>query len=317
MGRRLPIKVLLAGCDPEVQLRVAPALVKVAQGRTDQVALAAVYGALSGHVQSAGEAFGFPARSTDLDELFKTVAPGAVVCALPADQAAAVLSRGAPTILLPPLGKSLDDLLALSEAARQSTAAHMAAMTRRFSPYLCRAVQWARQLGEIHSVRAHLKTPGEMDGAFVWAGAVHAIDAMANILGRVEGFQLQRPDGPVAGATVTLRFATQTQGQLELAGRADHTEESYEIIGDGFQAVVVLEALAGPSMQCWRGPKIEVRIQAPPGEPAVEHDGTCEALSAFFDALIAEKRPSPALEDVLPAFDLSHRLAAELTPVVA
>jgi predicted dehydrogenase len=317
----LPIKVLLAGCDPEVQLRVAPALAKLAKGRPETVALAAVFGAQAGHANSAAETFGFAAHGTELEELFHSVAPGAVVCALPAEEAgaavSAVLHRKAPTLLVPPLGKSLDDILIMSEAARQSSARHMVAMSRRFSPYLCRAVQWARQLGDIKSVRAHLATPGEIDARFVWTSAVHAIDAMGHILGRIDGFELSRPQDTSAAASVSLRFANQTQGQLELTGRADHAEESYEIVGAGYQAVVVLQSLSGPSMQCWRGPKIEVRIQAPADEPAIEHDGLFEALSAFIDAVVSEAALSPSLEDVMPAFDLAQRIAGKLTPPVA
>jgi predicted dehydrogenase len=317
MGRRLPIKVLLAGCDDEIQLRVVPALVKAVQKRAGKVELAAVYGTVSSQAQSAKEKYSFGAAGTDLDELFRIAAPAAIVCALAGGEVPALLHRGAPTLLLPPLGKGLDDVLAISEAARQSSALHMVAMTRRFNPYLCRAVQWARQLGEIRSLRAHLKTPGEVDGPFVWTAAVHAIDAVANILGRIDGFELARGESASAPVLATLRFANQAQGLLELTGRADHTEESYELIGDGFQAVVVLQSLAGPSMQCWRGPSIEVRIAAAQNEPAVEHDGLCEVLGSFMDTLAGDGRLAPTLENVMPAFDLAHRLAGELTPVAA
>jgi predicted dehydrogenase len=324
MGKRLPIKVLLAGCDPEVQLRVAPALAKAANGRTDPVELAAVYGAAAGHAQSAAQAFGFKAHGADLNELFRTAAPSVVVAAVPTDQAvaeiSALLAYKAPMLLVPPLGKSLDDILAMSEAARKSGARPMVAMSRRFSPYLCRAVQWGRQLGPIKMVRAHLRAVGQVDGPFIWNSGVHAIDAIASILGRIEGVELRVPKDSAAAA-VSLRFANQTCGQVELAGGAEHTQESYEIIGEGYQAVVVLQALAGPSMQCWRGPKIEVRIQAPAAEPAIQHDGMFEAMMAFFDAVAAQTKLSPTLEDVLPAFDLAQRLIGELaaatTPAAA
>ncbi len=321
MGKKLPIKVLLAGCDPEIQLRVAPALVRLAKQRPEQVQLAAVYGELAGHAETAASTFGFASSGTDLEQLFHTTAPQMVVCAMcsPQDlrQRVALLHRHLPTVIVPPLGRSLDDLLAMSEAARESSAVHMAAMTQRFSPYLCRAVQWARQLGEIRSVKAHYSRPGEIDSQLIWTGAVGALDAVFNILGRAEGFTYSTPEGASNRAAVEIKFANGCQGVLELAGRSDHTEESYDIIGDGYQTTVVLQSLGGPSMQCWRGPKIEVRITAGQDQAAVQYDGMFEALNAFVDALLSDARSSPTLDDLLPAFDMSQRIAAQLPRVAA
>ena len=321
MGRQTPIRLLLAGCDPDVLLRVAPALVKAVQCRPGLIELTAVYDAIAGHAQTARQKFGFARAESDIEQAFRTGAPGAVVCAIPAAQGSrdipALLRRGVPTALVPPLGRSLEDALAIGEAARESSAPHMVAMPRRFSPYLGRAVRWARQLGPIRQVHGRFRTPGQVDGPFVWNAALGAIDAVGHILGRIDGFELTAAEGPGSAAAVSLRFADGAQGRLELAGRADHTEESYELLGEGYHAVVVLGDLAGPSMQCWRGPKIEVRIQAPADQPAVEYDGMQQALSAFMDALLSGQRPGPTLEEVLPAMDLAQRITAGLTPVPA
>ena len=314
-----PLKLALLGCGEDAKSCYAPAMARYASEHPDRLQLTAVCDSDAERAEQFRQEFGFAAASPDVEAMFRDHRPAACACVLAADESAVqvqqLLAQKTPCLLAAPLGKSPDDVLEMSDAARESGATHMLAMTRRFNPYLTRAVRWARQLGDIRSVTATVGTDGPIEKPFMGDTVIHSVDVICHVLGRVEGHAIAPAADQQAGSprehSISLKFPEDLDGRLCLHPGADGREETYELTGEGFRAVVALEGHEAPSLLCWRGDKLEVKIVGPPAETPVD-DGTYNVLCRFVECLGDGRDASPTIEDVLPALDCTFHIAEEM-----
>ena len=324
MAKQRPLRLGLVGSGQQAEGVLAPALARAARARPDQVELACICSPKADFAERLCKQFGFLAACTDPAAMVRDHSIGACVCALPAADTAIevpqLLANKTPCLLTLPLGEGLSDVLAMAEAARERNTPHAVAMPRRFNPYFTRGLKWAQQLGPIQSVNATLATPGRIDRPLLWCDAVHAMDAMAHVLGRIDK-RIASPPGDAADSadarSITLRFAGQTTGRLDLRGQATADEESYEIRGEGFLSVVTLQGHAGPSLVCWRGGRIEVKIHTPQGPAEPTDDGTEAAILDFVAHLQGDGKLAPTLEEVMPVLDIALQMGDSLEPAGA
>jgi len=72
-----------------------------------------------------------------------------------------------------------------SDAARATRIMSMVSVNRRFMPFLNRALEWARTAGSLRYVRCTMTRYERREPEFLWATAVHAVDALRHIAGEV------------------------------------------------------------------------------------------------------------------------------------
>jgi len=307
------LKLALIGCGSRGLGVYAPALERYANEHPDQVELTAACDTDAERAEQASREFGFAAPVDDVAAMIRDHKPEACLCVLPAFDTmmtgSQLLAQNMPCLLELPLGDSVDEMIEMSEAAREMNTPNMVALNRRFNPYLLRAERWARQLGSVESVTCSLATPTEPDAPYFAGTIVHAIDVIAHVLGRLASHTLS-DEGPAT--TITLPFDSGGAGTIVIRPNAPARAEVYEIAGHGFRAVATVEDAAGPALRCWRGDVPEVDIAGQANQPEAATDGTYDLLAEFIGCLTHGKTPSPTIDDAMPAADLACQTAAEL-----
>ncbi len=99
--------------------------------------------------------------------------------------AASLLRFGMPCVVEKPLGTSLDELALLLDTAKATGTRNMVSVNRRFMPYLNRALEWTRTAGQLRYVRCTMTRQARSEPEFLWATAIHAVDALRYIAGEV------------------------------------------------------------------------------------------------------------------------------------
>lgn len=226
----------------------------------------------------------------------------------------ALLETGVPCVVEKPLGSSISQVIALREAARATGTPNMVSVNRRFMPFLNRAIEWARDTGSLRYVRCTLIRHARSEPEFLWTTAVHAVDALRHIAGEVEKANIRplRPgDKCAAWYAIDLLFKNEASGRIDVLPTAGVLEETYELIGEGFRAVVT--SPFGPQ-RAWRAYRenrtvIEETAQDMPEEVL---NGCYDETSEFVRALREKRNPHPTIEDVFPSVELCLNLAMEV-----
>ena len=319
MADQETVKLALLGCGEQVSNGLGPALAHYAGQNAGQVELTVVCGADPAQAEQVGKAFGFAAVSPDPASMFRDHSPHACVCALPAMESSLqvpqLLAQKTPCLLAMPMGNSLDDALEMSDAANEAETLHLVAMNRRSNPYLTRAITWAGQPGTIRSVDATMTRSGPLARELLWRTAVHAVDTVAFILGRISGCKRLAGDATDAKAgehVFDLELPDELVGRLCLGASSEQDVETYELTGEGVRALVTVQGPDGPSLLCWRGDKLEVKIAPGQDRSPPPVDGTCEVVAEFVQFLRDKKTRHPTIEDVLPALDLTAQISQQI-----
>jgi predicted dehydrogenase len=313
------LRVALIGCGAHAETAHADPLHRYAAERPDALALAACCDLQRERAERFRDRYGFARADTDWRTMLDAERPDAAFCVVPIEQTlpvgGALLRRGIPCVLEKPPGATPAEVAALRGIARETGTPHQVSVNRRFSPFLNRALAWAREEGPVRFVHARMLRNARREPDFVWGTGVHVVDALRHIGGEWADELDVRPIGPPQTSApwflVTFRFASGTAGAIEIAPTAGIVEETYELYGDGFRAVAT--TMGGPdgeSVRCWRNGTLEVDIRADPAAPPCRRDGSWEELGAFLDALRAGTSPRPTVEDVAPTMDLCARIAA-------
>ena len=263
--------------------------------------------------------YGFARAYDDMDVMLERERPDVVVCVLPVEQIAPVgiglFRRRMPCVLEKPPGTMMAQVAALADAARATGTPHMVSVNRRFSPFLNRALGWAKAAGPLRYVRARMVRHARRDEDFVWETGVHVVDALRHIGGEWDVCDIRRIDPPVVSAPwflVSLRFASGCAGSLEILPTAGVAEETYELFGEGFRAAATTMGGDGESARCWRDGKLAEELLADPGAPLCLRDGSYEELSAFVHCLRTGEPPRPTVADVAPSLALCEKIASQL-----
>jgi predicted dehydrogenase len=226
-----------------------------------------------------------------------------------------LLRRGVPCILEKPPGATAAEVAALVQVARETGTPHQISVNRRFSPFLNRAIAWAKEAGSVQYVHGRMVRDARREGDFVWGTGVHIIDAMRHIGGEWEDFEVRTVEPPRTSAPwflIALRFASGCEGTVEMVPTAGMMEETYDLYGDGFRATATTMGGLGESVRCWRNGTLEVEMRADPGAPTCLRDGSYEEVEAFVSALNQGVMPHPGVEEVAPTMDLCTQIHAAL-----
>ena len=226
-----------------------------------------------------------------------------------------LLTQPIPCVVEKPLGASLAEGKALLAVAKATNTLNMVSVNRRFMPFLNRALEWTRTTGSLRYVRCVMSRHERREPEFLWATAIHAIDAMRYIAGQVSNAKIQAlgpGDVEAAWYSVELSFESGVSGRLDVLPTAGMLEETYELIGEGFRASVTCPFGPQRELRCFRGNRLELAEVESRDMPEDMLNG-CYKETAKFIRMLTHKEPAgPSIEEVFPSVELCWAMAATL-----
>jgi myo-inositol 2-dehydrogenase/D-chiro-inositol 1-dehydrogenase len=226
-----------------------------------------------------------------------------------------LLTQAIPCVVEKPLGASLAEGKALLAAAQATNTFNMVSVNRRFMPFLNRALEWTRTAGSLRYVRCVMSRHERREPEFLWATAVHAIDAMRYIAGQVSHSKIHALGKGEAAAkwySIDLSFASGVSGRLDVLPTAGMLEETYELIGESFRAVVTCPFGPERGVRCFRENRLALAEAASGSVPEDVLNGCYDEASEFIRALTRKEPPRPSTEDVFPSIELCWQMAKTL-----
>jgi myo-inositol 2-dehydrogenase/D-chiro-inositol 1-dehydrogenase len=226
-----------------------------------------------------------------------------------------LLTQGIPCVVEKPLGASLAEGTALLAAAQATNTLNMVSVNRRFMPFLNQALEWTRAAGSLRYVRCVMLRHERREPEFLWATAVHAIDAMRYIAGQVSDAKIHvlgKGEAAVAWYSIDLSFASGVSGRLDVLPTSGMLEETYELIGEGFRAVVTCPFGPERGVRCFSENRLALAEPAPGNPPEDVLNGCYDEAAEFIRALTRKEPARPSIEDVFPSIELCWRMAKTL-----
>jgi predicted dehydrogenase len=252
----------------------------------------------------------------DVDEMLSRHQLDGCIAVVPVERISEVginlLRLGLPCVVEKPLGASLAEGKALLDAARSTHTLNMVSVNRRFIPFLNRALQWARTARELRYVRCMMTRHARRDPEFLWATAVHAIDALRYIAGEVADSSIRvlgRAGGAALWYAIDLSFEKGVSGRLDVLPTAGMLEETYELIGEGFRASATCPFGPQRGLRCFRENRLALEETASESMPEDVLNGCYDEAAEFIRALARKQPPRPSIEEVLPSVELCLALA--------
>ena len=310
------LRLGLIGCGEHAEGSHAVPLARYAAEHPGEISLAAACDLLPARAAEFCRKYDFARAYGSLEEMLAAERLDGCVSVMPMERIAEIavklLRLRMPCVIEKPLGVTLDEAAALLSAAEETGTPHMVSVNRRFMPYLGRALAWAKEQGTLRFIRCTMIRHARHEPDFIWSTAVHAVDALRQLAGGVSEFQLQTQGGgapPTRWYSITLRFDGGALGRIDVLPTAGVIEETYELLGDGFRAVVTSPFGPSLSLRCWRENRLEVEEVAPPDAPVDVLHGAYYEVVEFVEALRAGRCPRPTVQDVFPSVQLCFRLA--------
>lgn len=211
-----------------------------------------------------------------------------------------------------PLGASLSGVQGLYDSARATGTPNMVSVNRRFMPFLNRALDWSRQAGPLRYVRCTFTRHARSEPEFLWGTAVHAVDALRYMAGEIAdaGIRTLKPEARAADwYAIDLDFVSGVPGRIDILPTSGLREETYELIGEGFRAVVTCPFGPKRGFRCFR--ENQVVLEEYESEQTHEDvvNGFYDEAAAFIRALTLKQSLRPSIEDVFPSVQLCLSLA--------
>lgn len=217
-----------------------------------------------------------------------------------------LLRRGIPCVVEKPLGASLTDAAVLFDTAKETQTPNMVSVNRRFMPFLNCALSWAKTIGPLRYVRGTMTRHARTEPEFIWTTAVHAVDTLRYIAGKVSQANLRTMNSNNASSwhAIDLRFENGVYGHIDVLPTSGVLEETYELYGEGFHATVISPFGRERAVRCFRDNHLTLEKVAGPDIPEDILNGCYDEAAAFIQALGNKEMPHPSIEDVFPSVSL-------------
>ena len=150
---------------------------------------------------------------------------------------------------------------------------------------------------------------------FLCATAVHAVDALRYIAGEVTDSKIHvlgNADSNPEWYAIDFKFGSGVSGRLDVLPTAGLLEETYELIGDGFRAIVTSPFGPERGLRCFRDNRLEVVEAASDNKPEDVINGCFDEAAEFIRALTTKTPVRPSIEEVFPSVELCMRMAESL-----
>lgn len=262
---------------------------------------------------------GFLNPYRDVDEMLARHKLDGCIAVVPVERISELgihlLTKAIPCVVEKPLGASLTEGKALLAAAQATNTPNMVSVNRRFMPFLNRALEWSHAVGSLRYVRCVMSRHERREPEFLWATAVHAIDAMRFVAGQVSDAKihaLRKGEAAAKWYSIDLSFASGVSGRLDVLPTAGMLEETYELIGEGFRAVVTSPFGPERGIHCFRENRLVLAETASGNVPEDVVNGCYDEAAEFIRAVTRKEAAGPSIEEVFPSVELCWEMAKTL-----
>jgi len=315
------IRLAIIGCGEHSESGHAIPLARYKAAHPTAIELAAVCDLNAERAQSFVRTYGFTRYYVDVNEMLAEEKLDGCIVVVPVESISElgikILRRGIPCVVEKPMGASLSEAQALLDAAKSTGTPNLVSVNRRFMPFLNRALEWSRnedsrRAGSLRHVRCTMARHARREHDFLWTTAVHAVDTLRYIAGKVTEANIRSLRAPAGGANwygIDLRFEAGVTGYIDVLPTSGMVEETYELFGEGFRATVICPF--GPQ-RGWRGfrdNRLVIEEVASAGIDEEILNGCFDEAAEFVWALSSNNAPRPSIEDIFPSVELCFTLA--------
>lgn len=305
------IRLGLIGCGEHSESGHAIPLARYKSAHPSEIELTAVCDLRLERAELFCRQYGFMNAYHDVDEMLARHKLDGCIAVVPVERISELgiklLRLAIPCVIEKPLGASLEEGKALLDAARATRTSNMVSVNRRFMPFLNQAREWARTAGTLRYVKCVMTRHARREPEFLWATAIHAIDALRHIAGDSADAKIQIL-GPASGMpewyAVDIRFKNGVSGRLDVLPTAGMLEETYELIGEEFRAFVTSPFGPERGVRCFRENRLQFAENVSEGLPEDVVNGCYDEASEFISALRARRPAHPTIEEVFPSVEL-------------
>jgi predicted dehydrogenase len=313
------IRLGLIGCGEHSESGHAIPLARYQAAHPGEVELTAACDLNLERAQFFCRQYGFINAYRDVDEMLAQRKLEGCLAVVPVQKISELgiklLGLGIPCVIEKPLGASLAEAKALLNAARATRTMNMVSVNRRFMPLLNRALEWTHNAGPLRYVRGTLTRHARREPEFLWATAVHAVDALRHIAGEVVDAKISvlgHAGGSAEWYALNLSFENGVSGRLDVLPTAGMLEETYELIGEGFRASVTCPFGPERGLRCFRENRLVQAEVASENLPEDVLNGCFDEAAEFIRALTRKEPACPSVEEVFPSVELCWAMAKTL-----
>ena len=313
------IRLALIGCGEHSESGHAIPLARYKAAHPAEIELTAACDLNLERAQLFCHQYGFTNAYRNVDEMLARHNLDGCIAVVPVERISELgiklLGLRIPCVVEKPLGASLAEAKALLDSARATRTMSMVSVNRRFMPFLNRALEWTRTAGSLRYVRCVMTRQERREPEFLWATAVHAVDALRYIAGKVVDAKI-RALGHAKGAAewyaIDLSFENGISGSLDVLPTAGMLEETYELIGEGFRALVTCPFGPQRGLHCFRENRLALVETASESMPEDVLNGCYDEAAEFVRALTLKETARPSIEEVFPSVELCRTMSKAL-----
>ena len=313
----MSIRVGLIGCGEHAEIGHAIPLARYRAAHPGAVALAAACDLRRERAELFCQKYGFARAYQSADEMLVKEQLDVCVAVAPVELIPEIgiklLQAKMPCVVEKPLGATIAEVQRLRGVAQATNTVNMVSVNRRFMPLLNRGLEWAKAAGPLRYVRATMLRQARTEPDFLRFTAIHALDAVRFIAGNVSAFQIRalKPMPPQWYA-IDLQFESGVRGRIDVLPTVGLLDETYELAGDGFRAVITCPFGLQRSLRCYQENRLVLEEIAGSDTPEDVINGVYGEVIALVQALTNQQRPDPSIEDVFPSVQLCFQMADQV-----
>ena len=307
------IRIGLIGCGEHAEIGHAVPLARYKAEHPEHLELAAACDLRKDRAEYFCKAYGFRRSYADVSAMLSSEQFNLCIAVVPVDKISALgiqlLQRGMPCVVEKPLGATLLEATALRDMARLTGTPNVVSVNRRFMPWLNQAIEWARSIGTVRYVRAVISRDARTEPEFLPQTAVHSIDALRHIAGNIKQASVRRMAKGTAANWygVDIEFVENgASGRVDVIPTSGLIEETYEICGEGFRAIVTCPFGPERILRCYQRNRLALH-QTDKNLPEDVVFGFYDEVRSTIVSLLERDSLRPTIEDVYPSVELCFR----------
>jgi len=312
------IRLALLGCGEHSRVSHATPLARYAAQHANEIELTATCDLDLERAQQFCREFGFLRAYSDVRAMLSSETLDGCISVMPMNSivsmAVMLMELKIPCVIEKPLGTSVEEAENLALVARRTGTPHMVSINRRFMPFLNQAKSWAAGIGPIQYLRATQMRHDRNEPEFIWATAIHVLDALRYIAGEIIAFKTEVIDHSELSTLwygISLHFENGARGKIEILPTAGMVEESYELFGEGYRTQVLAGSGSQRSLRCWRNDSLEIEADSSDSEPEDLRNGSYEEVVEFVNSLKTGRQPRFSVQDILPSARICFAIATQ------
>jgi predicted dehydrogenase len=310
----MSLRLGLIGCGEHSEIGHAIPLARYATTHPETIVLAAACDLRRERAEMFCHKYGFARPYHQADDVLEKERLDVCIAVVPVEHISEIgtklLQANMPCVVEKPLGATIAEARRLLEAAKATGTTNMVSVNRRFMPLLNRGMEWAKAAGILRYVHGAMLRHARTEPDFLRFTAIHALDTLRFICGEVRASEIRSltPTAP-HGYAIDLQFENGVQGRIDVLPTAGLVEETYELTGDGFRAVITSPFGLQRSLHCYQENRLVLTDTAGSDTPEDVTQGFYGEATELIEALSLAKRPKPSIEEVFPSVELCFKLA--------